>query len=474
MPLRNDARRPWRRHNGVMTWRAAVRQRVGAAAESAGAYLRRRTGDLVPPSRWARIADTAVAVGLAAATWYTADNPVHASDRDPWLVFVSPPGEPGLVAVRPPPVPVPPQDGGLWATGDAPILTLTLAALCVLPVAWRRRFPLAAYASVMTLTAVFHALYDTGISPDGTAVFTFAAVILTAFSAVQYSPYRNAALVVVGCGTALLAALYETNVPAIEPSYVPFFVVLAVALAINALHGWKQRLRSAEAAHRSDAAQALRDERARIARELHDVVTHHVSVMVIQAGAARVALDGEPDHARAMLRGIETSGKEAMTELRDMVGLLTDDEDSDDVDLSPQPGLAQLDALVTGVRAAGVDVQVTREGEAVPVPAGIDLAVYRVAQEALTNTMKHAAGARARVTLRYSPSEIHIEVIDSGGSRRTSADAGSGRGLMGLSERLAVYDGILDAGPQPGGGFAVRATIPLVPGRHDPAAQETA
>jgi signal transduction histidine kinase len=442
------------------------------ALPAAGRWWRRRTGTAPGLSRWAWAADIALAVGLAVATWYTADNPVLPDDGAPWPDLAPAPGGP------PPPPDVGTAagagDAGLWAPGDAPIVVLTLAAVCVLPLAVRRRFPLSAYVAVLALTATFHALYDTGVSPDATTVFTFAAVLLAGFSAALYSPYRNAALACLGAGVVVLAALYETNVPAIGPMYVPFFVLLAIALAANAIHGWKQRLRAAEAARLAAAEQAVQDERARIARELHDVVTHHVSVMVIQAGAARVALDAAPERARDSLRAIECSGREAMNELREVTGLLTlpgdrapgagspvgDDVDGGDPDLAPQPGLDQLDALIDRIRAAGLPVQVTIAGDPVALTAGADLAAYRVVQEALTNAMKHAAGARVRVGVTYLPGEVAVDVRDTGGQRRPAADTGGGRGLVGLRERLSVHGGSLKAGPEPGGGFAVHARIP--------------
>ena len=210
----------------------------------------------------------------------------------------------------------------------------------------------------------------------------------------------------------------------------------------------------AEQAHvvalQREGAEAVRraaeEERARIARELHDVVTHNVSVMVIQAGAARKVLEASPGQAREALLSVEASGRAAMTELRHVMGLLT--ADGETLDLAPQPGMAELESLVGRVRASGLPVELVVTGSPdTPMPDGVVLAGYRVVQEALTNVVKHAAGSSATVRVDYGSARLSIEVTDTGGTRPPSADAGSGRGLVGLRERLALYGGTLDAGP---------------------------
>jgi signal transduction histidine kinase len=205
---------------------------------------------------------------------------------------------------------------------------------------------------------------------------------------------------------------------------------------------------------------AAEEERARIARELHDVVTHNVSVMVIQAGAARKVLTASPEQAREALLSVEASGRAAMTELRHVMGLLTMDGGSPD--LAPQPGMAELESLVGRVRDAGLPVELMVTGRPITgLPDGVDLAGYRVVQEALTNAVKHAAGASAVVRVDFRADRLSIEVTDTGGRRPPSTDAGSGRGLIGLRERLALYGGTLHAGPRIRGGYRVEAVIPL-------------
>lgn len=207
---------------------------------------------------------------------------------------------------------------------------------------------------------------------------------------------------------------------------------------------------------------ATEQERARIARELHDVITHNVSVMVVQAGAARTIMSRSPEQATGALLAVESAGRAAMTELQHTIGLLAPDGEAQ---LAPQPGLSELDALIGRVRATGMRVELTRTGTPRTLPAGSDLAAYRVVQEALTNAAKHAVGAGARVCISYTPCDLVVEVGNGAGRRSAAANAGNGRGLMGLRERLAACGGTLEAGPRDGGGFQVRAVIPL----HDPA-----
>ncbi|AJT66013.3 hypothetical protein T261_4359 [Streptomyces lydicus] len=229
----------------------------------------------------------------------------------------------------------------------------------------------------------------------------------------------------------------------------------------------------------SAARTAVDAERARIAADLHDIVSHNVSLMVVQAGAAREVLATMPDEAAAAMSAVETAGRNAMTELRHLLGLLApaqngDDEPygSDDNALSPQPSLSRLSPLIDRFAFAGLPVEVRMSGQPRPLPTGIDVTAYRIIQEALTNALKHAAAAKAEVTVRYADHSLRVEVLNSGPSvltgyrptpekpRPDRAD-GAGRGLLGLRERVAVYGGDLDARRRLGGGYRVRARIPL-------------
>jgi signal transduction histidine kinase len=205
------------------------------------------------------------------------------------------------------------------------------------------------------------------------------------------------------------------------------------------------------------ARDAVAEERARIAREMHDCVAHSVSVMVLQAGAAEQVLAVSPERARESLMTIQDTGREAIVELRRMLGLLRDPVA--DASLAPQPGLARLDALLEQVRAAGLPVELTVEGEPRRLPPGIDRSAYRIVQEGLTNTLKHAGPAHASVRLRYGDSALELEVLDDG--RGAEGASRGGFGLLGMRERAELYGGVLAADGRPDGGFALRARLPL-------------
>jgi signal transduction histidine kinase len=218
-----------------------------------------------------------------------------------------------------------------------------------------------------------------------------------------------------------------------------------------------------EVEREAQAASAVSDERRRIARELHDVVAHSVSVMVVQSGAARRVLDSEPDHAVAALAEVERSGRQALSELRRLLGLMRDGDENAAV-REPQPTLAGLDDLVKRAQDAGLPVELRQEGEPYPLPMGCDLAAYRVVQESLTNALKHAGdGAEATVLLRWTDDHLELDISDTGqGLTAASLDGDGpvGQGLVGMRERVALCGGDLQAGPRQSGGFRVRARIP--------------
>ncbi|MER7000253.1 histidine kinase [Streptomyces sp. NPDC000410] len=239
----------------------------------------------------------------------------------------------------------------------------------------------------------------------------------------------------------------------------------------------EDRRRLLERERESAARTAVDAERDRIAQELHDIVSHNVSLMVVQAGAAREVLATMPDEAAAALRAVETAGRDAMTELRHLLGLLAPSQSGDDdseAELAPQPSLSRLSALIDRIAFAGLPVELRIHGEPRPLPAGIDTTAYRIVQEALTNALKYGDGEKAEVTVRYADQSLRVEVLnggpsiltDSGGGSAREAPAaawqdGAGRGLLGLRERVAVYGGDLDARRRLGGGYRVRARIPL-------------
>jgi signal transduction histidine kinase len=205
------------------------------------------------------------------------------------------------------------------------------------------------------------------------------------------------------------------------------------------------------------AATAVAEERNRIARELHDVIGHSVSVMTVQASAVRRLMREDQGKERQALETVESTGREALSEMRRMIGVLRGADGAPD--LTPPPTLAQLDRLVETVRAAGLDVVVETVGKPVPLPPGLDLTAYRLVQEALTNTLKHASATRAEICLRYGDATLSVSVRDDG--RGPEPEAVPGTGLMGMRERVAVYGGHLFVGPGPGGGYELRAELPL-------------
>ncbi len=218
----------------------------------------------------------------------------------------------------------------------------------------------------------------------------------------------------------------------------------------------KRRTVELEQTQEEKARTAVVEERSRIARELHDIVAHALSVMVLQARGGRTVLATDPHEARQAFDTIEATGREALTEARRLVGMLRVDDEG--IALAPQPSLAYLDQLIARVTAAGLPVELVVEGQVVDLPAGIDLSAYRIIQEALTNALKHAGPATAQVVVRYQPHELALEILDTGTHR--SATDSSGQGLVGMQERAALYGGAVQAAPAPVG-FTVRARLPL-------------
>jgi signal transduction histidine kinase len=311
----------------------------------------------------------------------------------------------------------------------------------------------------------------------GVVLASFIALVPAAYSAVAYSRYRGAALLSVPVTVVILASSAIPN--AVAGNYLLLTAVLVIVPAVIAAHamrGWRQRadesaarLIQMQAKHEDATRQAVATERARIASELHDVVTHNVSMMVVQAGGARRVLTAEPDQVRSALLAIEESGRGAIIELQHLLGLLVPGEDgcctgsAGSPPLEPQPGLDRLQPLIHRVAATGLPVELKVSGDPRPLPQGVDLAAYRVIQEALTNVMKHAGLARTTVAINYQPDGLLIEVADNGGPPQPggpSTASGTGRGLVGLRERVLMYGGELQAGRRTDGGWRVLAEIP--------------
>ncbi|GGY35612.1 sensor histidine kinase [Streptomyces djakartensis] len=404
-----------------------------------------------PLSRRAVRADAVLAVVLTAGALfvsvrYPGGGPVDlnppAVDTGTGIPAPPPPPGPGHVPVEEEPTPVP------WA----------LVVLSTLPLAARRRYPLTLFVVVL----------GAALAIGGSASWiTVLACVIAAYSAVVYSRYRIAAIAVLVSAAALSGFAFRDAEPVLPGWSSPGFVLLVagmlaslVRLSQLRLASSRDRVKELQAAQEEATRRAVEEERARIAAELHDVVTHNVSVMVIQAGAARTVMDMAPEQSKEALLAVEAGGRAAMAELRHVMGLLAAPDHERPDSLEPQPGLAQLDALVARVRAAGTPVSVGVSLPPEPLPPGVDLAAYRVVQEALTNTIKHARGARASVSIGYTDACLEIEITDTGGTDDSPPVPGNGRGHMGLRERLAVYEGELTAGPAPTGGYRVTARIP--------------
>ncbi|GAA2439399.1 sensor histidine kinase [Streptomyces lavendulocolor] len=356
------------------------------------------------------------------------------------------------------PAPPPPGPGGAPVGDGLPPVPWALVVVSTLPLALRRRYPLAVFATV----------FAGSLAIGGSASWiTVLACVVAAYSAVVHSRHRILAIAVLVLAAVLSGYAFRHAGPVVPGWSSPGFVLLVagmLASLVRLLHlrleSSRERVAALREAQERATRRAVEEERARIAAELHDVVTHNVSVMVIQAGAARKVMDVVPEQSKEALLAIEAGGRAAMAELRHVMGLLAGPDHERPDGLEPQPGLARLDALVARVRAAGTPVGVALSLPPQPLPAGVDLAAYRVVQEALTNTMRHARGAEASVSIGHTDDGLRIEVTDTGGTPGSSPVESGGRGLMGLRERLAVYGGELVAGPTDSGGFRVAARIP--------------
>jgi len=265
-----------------------------------------------------------------------------------------------------------------------------------------------------------------------------------------------AAVAVVGIAIAVEFGRGSTTELPIPGWLSPILIIGSAFLAGRAVASQRERADEIQKQQYEAVKAAAEGARRHMARELHDVIAHSVAVMVVQAGAARHILAEKPDAARASLEAVEASGHEAMAELRRLLGVLGENGEAP---REPEPGLAQLEGLVERVRHAGLPVRLGVEGERLPLPPGADAAAYRIVQEALTNALKYAGGAETSVVVRYSPAAVDLEVVDEG---LVAAPAkGVGRGLTGMQERVAVFGGSIDAGPCVGGGYAVRAHLPV-------------
>jgi signal transduction histidine kinase len=358
-------------------------------------------------------------------------------------------------------------EGIFEVTGETrPDSTLSTAGAIVsvvaviLPLFFRRWLPFLAPALVWLVGASI-SFVDEALTATTFSVYISGVVAAYLLGSLPEPRRAAIGLVIVIIGAAVVVYNYP-------PSLGSDFVTVPATFAIAWLAGFALRYRSdrveeaeqrastAERERESAARIAVAEERARITRELHDVVAHAVSVMVLQVGAVRHRLPDSLDQDRDALQAVERTGRAALTEMRRLLGVIHEDED---VDLSPQPGLDRLDALVEEVRLAGLPVDLHREGEARELPRSLDLSAYRIVQEALTNCLKHARARRAEVTLRYTQDDLHIEVVDDGVGQ--AKGDGLGRGITGIRERVKIYGGTMSIGTDPGDGFRLSVVLPV-------------
>lgn len=322
------------------------------------------------------------------------------------------------------------------------------AAAVPIPLAWRLIVPLGAPVATLTMLAL-----DGLSGGDPLDLLVPPIVILVAlYSLGAHAELEKSLAVLAGYLAVGWVSVYAER--GSGPSDYAFAGVVVAPWIVGRIAG--VRLAAAVSA-RERAQRAVAEERARIARELHDVVAHAVGVMVVQAGAAEQILENDPPAAREALARIRRTGKDALVDLRRMLGLLRAD-DQGAASVEPQPGLRDLEPLAERLRHAGLPVELSIEGEERPVPAGVALAAYRVVQEGLTNVLKHTTDARAQVTLVYGSEALELSVTNDG--RPTTNGAGTGHGLIGLRERVSLYGGELEAAPLDGGGFRVCARLP--------------
>ncbi len=352
----------------------------------------------------------------------------------------------------------------IWVQPEAehqPLLVVLTLVWTLAPLA-RRRLPFAAPVTSLVALAAMTFVADEYVASIATSVVGLA--LVTGVLAAYNEPRVAAAGLALAWGVVGLVVAQDPQER--------FVGSLAAGLVASACWlvglGWyrrsayaaalRERAERAERERETSARVAVAEERARIARELHDVVAHSVSVMVLQAGAVRRLLRDDQAREREALGTVERTGREALAEMRRLLGVLR--ADNEQAELAPQPGLSELATLVARTEAAGLPVALEVEGEPPgALPLGVDLSAYRIVQEALTNTLKHAGPARAQVAIRYHPDAVELEISDDG--RGPSAANGDGHGLVGMRERATLYGGELSAGAGDGGGFVVRARLPI-------------
>lgn len=350
-------------------------------------------------------------------------------------------------------------------TGPLLWLAVALTLLQTLPLVARSRWPLGVLAVTATAEALSLVFLPLNGGPGGLGL---AVALYTVASRIERRISLRLAILIASVNALILlisALLGRPN------SWPTLFITIAFVFASWSLGdnirtrraylaGLEERARRLEQEKEENIRRAAQDERTRIARELHDVVAHHVSAIAVQAGAGAEIAERDPQRARQVFQFIQETSREALAEMRAMLNVLHSDEPGGE--RTPQPTLAQIERLVNQSRAAGLPVTLQVEGAAQPLPEALDVSAYRIVQEALTNTLKHAGPAHARVVVRYKPDALELEISDDGQSvAEASPSVDAGRGLIGMRERVALFGGELETGPAPDHGFLVRACFPL-------------
>ena len=322
--------------------------------------------------------------------------------------------------------------------------------------AFRRRFPLVVVAVCFGALAT-----DTWAGvPLSQPATPIAWIVISQYTVARHCAWRKS-LIGLGLGLAIFATtLAKDSSDLVFGTIViltPWVVGLAMRSRVSESIELAARASDLERRREDDAREAAVAERARIARDLHDVIAHSVSVMVVQAAAAAEVVRADPEQAAVALRHVQDTGRSALTEMGALLGILR--EHGDEIGMAPQPGLADLDGLVEQARLAGQIVQLRVDGRPVALSPGVELSIYRVVQEALTNTRKHSAAASSVVSIRYAADRVLVEITDDGTPVR--GGYGGNHGIVGMRERVAVYGGTLNAGPAAAGGYVVHASMPL-------------
>ncbi|MGE0056590.1 MAG: sensor histidine kinase [Dehalococcoidia bacterium] len=355
------------------------------------------------------------------------------------------------------------RDGGGGDLRSDDVLGLVLALAQTLPLAVRRNHPLGV-AFAISIALVAHSAIGYEVVQAG----TFSSLVAVYGAGTLCD--RRGSLLTLGITFAAIAGFYATNredwatgdIVATTGTWVAAWLLgVFVRIRGQQADAAGARVASLELEQEMRAREAVADERARMARELHDIVGHALNIIVLQASGAQRVFDTRPEVSRETLSSIESTGREALADMERMLGVLRD-ADLENQRSEPQPGLAQLEGLAAHVSEAGIPVEVVIEGEPVDVPASVDLSAYRIVQESLTNCLKHSGASHATVTVRYSPHDVEVTVVDNGRGRTNGASSTGGRGHLGMRERAGLFGGEISMGPvEKSQGYAVKARLPF-------------